>query len=59
MTLALRCHASLLSCVEVLLLQFMTFKLLLNAKIILNSKFSIIYLFFRTRKERAHLKARI
>jgi hypothetical protein len=39
--------------------QFMTFKLYLNAKIILNSKFSIIYLFCETRKHRAHLKTRI
>jgi hypothetical protein len=35
----------------------MTFKLYLNAKIISNSKFSIIYLFCITKKQRAHLKA--
>jgi hypothetical protein len=39
--------------------QFMTFKLYLVAKIFLNSKFSISYLFSRTRKHRAHLIARI
>jgi hypothetical protein len=39
--------------------QFMTFKLYLNAKTILNSKLLIIYLFCKTRKQRAHLKARI
>jgi hypothetical protein len=35
--------------------QFMTFKLYLNAKIILNSKFSIIYLFCRTRMRRVQV----
>jgi hypothetical protein len=39
--------------------QLMTFKLYLNAKIILNLKFSIIYLFCITKKQRARLKARI
>jgi hypothetical protein len=36
----------------------MTFKLYLNVKIILNSNFSIIYLFCRTKKQPAHLKAK-
>jgi hypothetical protein len=37
-----------------MLAQFLTFKPYLNAMKILNSKFLIIYLFCRTRKQRAH-----